>query len=342
MQSPWSSNALQSVLFSDIFGELRTPVTRAEAMSVPAVAKARHLICGLGAQPLRAYEGEQLAAEQPAWLASTSSQTPPQTRMSWTLDDLFFGGWSLWQVERDGTTTADPITDAVRVPPEWWEFDDGGAVLLDGRPATAAEVILFSGPYEGLLEAGQRTIRGARNLEDAWAKRVQSPIPLVSIVQTTSDEELDVLRDPEGEPVVDEHGEEIDEAQQIVQAYVDARRDPNGAVAFIPFGYELAVHGDVKHELFVEGRNAVTLDVARYAAIPGNLLDASMSTASLTYTTTQGGRSDFNDMTAAFWLGPINARLSMDDVVPAGQRIAFDLSNLTAVPATGLAPATED
>ncbi|MEV7972860.1 hypothetical protein [Cellulomonas sp. NPDC089187] len=325
-------STLESVALADVFGEGRAPMTRTEAMSVPAVAKARHLVTGLGRQPLCAYEGAT-RLPSPQWMVRTDSETPPQTRMSWTLDDLFFGGWSLWWRENapDGS-----LADAVRVPPELWDFDVDGRVHVEGAPAPADRVVLFSGPYEGLLEAGVRTIRAARNLEEAWAKRVQSPIPLVVIKQTVSDDEL-------GEVQIDpETGEEIDEGQEVVRAYVDARRDPNGAAAFAPYGYDLEAKGDVRHELFVEGRNAVTLDVGRFANIPGTLLDASMSTASLTYSTTEGKRSDYLDMSAAFWLGPIEARLSMDDVMPAGQRAAFDLSNLTVVPATGTAPATED
>lgn len=325
---------------ADIFGSAHLPLTRTEAMSVPAIAKARHLVTGLARYPLEAYQRDRRLVTQPKWLTRTDSETPPQTRMTWTLDDLFFSGWSLWSVDRDSAGT---IGDAIRVPPEWWTFDPDGRVLVNDQPAKSGEVILFSGPYEGILEAGARTIRAARNLEDAWAKRVQSPIPLVTIEQNVSDDELG--EPPEDEDVLDGDGNVIevpDMGQQLVQAYVDARRDPNGAVAFVPFGYTLHALGDVKHELFVEGRNAVTLDVARFCSIPANLLDASLSTASLTYTNTQSSRSDYLDMTAGFWLTPIEARLSMDDVTPRSTRTAFDLSTLVQVPSTGQSPASED
>lgn len=318
-------------MFADIFGDAFTPPTRAQAMRVPAIAKARHLVCGLARQPLRAYQGDRLLTEQPRWLSRTDSEVAPQVRMAWTLDDLFFSGWSLWGVDRIGTR----LDDATRIPPEWWTFDHDGRVLVHDQPVDPAKVILFSGPYEGLLEAGAGTIRAALNLEAAWAQRVQSPIPLVNIKQDLSDDEL-------GDPTDEADDDELDFGQAMVDAYVSARRDPNGAVMFTPYGYSVEALGDVRHELFVEGRNAVTLDVARFASIPANMLDASLSTASLTYTNTASSRSDFHDMTADFWLTPIEARLSMDDVTSARTRIAFDRSNLTQVPGTGLAPATED
>ena len=329
--SPWSSSALQSIAFADIFGKDFQPVTRGQAMRVPAVAKARHLVCGLARQPLRAYQGDRLLSEQPRWLSRTDGEVAPRIRMLWTLDDLFFGGWSLWALDRPGAR----IDDATRVPPEWWTFDPDGRVLVHDQPIESGSHVLFSGPYEGLLEAGAGTIRAALNLEAAWAQRVQSPIPLVNIKQDLSDDEL-------GDPTDEDDDDELDFGQAMVDAYVTARRDPNGAVMFTPHGYSVEALGDVRHELFVEGRNAVTLDVARFCSIPANLLDASLSTASLTYTNTQSSRSDFRDMTADFWLTPIEDRLSMDDVTTPRTRIAFDLSNLAQVPGTGLAPATED
>lgn len=341
LSSPWSSSALESVVLADIFDASKLPPTRAQAMQVPAVAKNRHLVCGLGRQPLRAYQGADVVTDQPAWLTRTDSEVPPQTRMTWTLDDLFFSGWSLWQVERDD---AGAIIDAWRVPPERWSFDAGDGVLVDDALAPADSLILFSGPYEGLLEAGAGTVRAGLNLEASWAQRVRTPIPVVKIVQKVSDEELgepEVEVDPAtGEPLDPDDARDF--GQIMVDTYVTARRDPNGAVLFVPYGYDVEGMGEVTPELYIEGRNAIRIDVAGYCNTPANLADASLATASLTYTTRADSRSDYRDMTADFWLTAIEARLSMDDVCPPGQRIAFDLSNLTTVPDPGTAPVTED
>ena len=45
------------------------------------------------------------------------------------------------------------------------------------------------------------------------------------------------------------------------------------------------------------------------------------------------------DLSLAFWATPLEARLSMDDVTPAGSRIAFDLEYLSTPtqPAQGAA-----
>lgn len=322
IRSPWSTTQLSQVVLADIYGSTDLPVTRSEAMSVPAIAKARHLICSpLARQPLRMFNGAELDESQPSWLYRTGTQMPPQMRMMWTLDDCLFTGWSLWAASR---TMGGSITDAARVPPHQWAFDAEGYVLVDGKGVDDEEVILIPGPFEGLLEAARTTIRGGRRIEAAWVGRVESPIPAIDLHQTTDDE---LTRD------------EIDE---MLDAWADARSDPRGAVSYSPYNIQVNALGTSDAALFIEGRNAIRLDVANFTGLPGALLDGSTATASLTYSTQEGRRNEFVDYSLAMWMTPIEARLSMDDVCPPTRRIAWDLENLTttAQPTTG--PATED
>ena len=71
-------------------------------------------------------------------------------------------------------------------------------------------------------------------------------------------------------------------------------------------------------------------------------MDASLSTASLTYSTQEGQRNEFADFTLPYWIEPIQQRLSLDDVVPAGQRVRFDLSDLYTNPPTPTSPEVAD
>lgn len=322
IRSPWSTTQLSTVVLGDILGTESLPVTRAEAMSVPAVAKARHLICSvLARRPLVAYRGDERLAQQPAWLYRTNTQTHPNIRMLWTLDDLLFGGWSLWAVERG---TAGQITDAIRVPTELWSFGADGQVEVEARPVEADSVILFSGPFEGLLEAAPRTIRGAAAIERAWIGRAESPIPAIDLHQTSDDQM------------------EPDEVDDLIEAWATARRDPHGAIAYTPHDVEARALGQADPQMFVEARNAVRIDVANFTGLPAQLLDGSMSTASLTYSTQEGRRSEFIDYSLTMWLDVVEARLSMDDVTPRGTRIAFDLTDLVQLPQSGESPARED
>lgn len=323
LASPWSEGLPSNIIVNDIFGTAGLAITRAEAMSIPAVAKARHLICStLARQPLKVYSGAEELADQPAWLYRTSGAVPPQMRMVWVLDDLFFHGWSLLAVERG---SRGQILDAVRVGTDRWQFDTNGAVLVDNAPVNADDVILIPGPYEGLLVAGARTIRGALDLEAVWAARVRNPIPSVEIHNTDANDPLT----PE-------------QAQALVSGYAESRKNINGAITYTPANVELIMHGDAATDLFVEGRNAIAIDIARLTGVPAAMLDASQVAASLTYNTVEGARDNFIGQVLDMWATPIEAQFSMDAVTPRGTRIAFDKANLTTFPQPSTGPATED
>lgn len=322
--SPWAEGLPANIVVADVFGGANLQPTRAEAMSIPAIAKARHLVCStLARQPMRKYgDSDQPEADQPSWLYRTSGDVPPQMRTLYVLDDLFFHGWSLLAVSRgaDGQ-----ILDAARVSTDRWTFDPKGQVLVDSQPVDSRSVVLIPGPFEGLLTAGARTIRAALDLEAVWASRVRNPIPTVEIHNTDANDPLTP-----------------DEAKALVATYVQARKGIDGAVMYTPSNVDLKMHGDAAVDLFVNGRNAIAIDVARLTGVSASLLDASQVAASLTYSTTEGGWDNFIRVTADMWATPIEARLSMDDVTPRGSRIAFDKSNFLSTPQATTAPVTKD
>jgi hypothetical protein len=144
--SPWAPRGdLAKVVFSDIFGlePSQLPLSRADAMAIPAMARARHIICGtIAQQTMRTYRGIGDAAEviPPApWINSTGSAMSPWHRLVWTVDDLIFYGWSCWSrtngadgfpLRMDrlamGTWSVEPGTGGC-----WWT----GATACTNRPA---------------------------------------------------------------------------------------------------------------------------------------------------------------------------------------------------------------
>jgi hypothetical protein len=335
--SPWAGPSnLHKIVVDDIFGQDTTTVTRAQAMAVPAIAKARHMVCvTLARQPLLAYRAGEVdengdpvpMAEQPAWLRRTDEPGAPSPfhRLLWTIDDLMFHGWSLWAVKRG---SEGQVLDAMRVPIDQWTFESDGRVVVETLPdryPKDGEVILIPGIGEGMLAEAARTVRGAWTLEDRWQARAKNPVPVVEL-RYTGDEDL-----------------EPEEMRTIRQSYVDASQDENGVVMVTPKGFELHAHGDQALDLLVAGRNAAALDAARYANLPATAADASATNgSSVTYQNVMAGRAEFTDITLRGWAAPIEARLSMDDVVPRGQYLAFDFSSLTRTPDPGVGPARED
>lgn len=321
--SPWSVGDLSAIVWADVLGTDVLPMVRAEAMSVPAMARARHLVAGsIASCPLVAYTGSTRLDPGPAWLYRSDGPVSAYHRMLWTVDDLLFHGWSLWAVER-GADNA--VIRAGRVPFDDWTTDDRGRVLIGDEPVPAASVVLIPGPHEGVLAFAARTLRAASKLERAAARHAGNPVPSVELRQTVDVQLTDAERD------------------ELIAQWVAARSNPDsGAVGFSSYGIEAHPLGAVPEQLLIDGRNAAAVDVARHVSIPAAMLDATSAGASLTYETTTGRNGQFIDYGVTLYMDAITARLSMDDMIPRGSRVAFDTSGLAAVTRDSSAETTPD
>lgn len=316
---------LNHIVLADILGtDAWAPVTRAEAMQIPAVAKARHLICGTVARlPLKTFKDGEPLAEQPNWLSRTDTSLSPQHRLAWIVDDLMFYGASLLVVDRN---SAGRVIEAARVDPTLWSIDpDSGEILINGQPVLASSVVLIPALFEGLLNVGSRTIRAARDMESIKAARLRSPNPTTQIKLSA------------------EYEANPEELEQVVDDWVKARNSPTGTVAVIPYGIDIINDGGTDTDLFIEATNAVGVQIAQLLNIPATLLDASVAAgASLNYQNMAASRSWWIDTSLNYWLTPIEAELSRDYITPRGTYMQFDLSNLIETPMPSTGPVLED
>lgn len=329
IRSPWSSTSLTRIALADLTGLNPAEVSRADAMKIPGIVRGRGLICGtLSRYPLALFQDAKTGnpdddVRLPAlpWMRSTTTGISPITRMLWTLDDILFSGLSVWATERD---ESNQITDAIRVAPGYWTPDpDSLGVLINGQPAKSDEVIVFEGPQEGIITIAGDHVEASRDMANAKNKRLKSPIPLVTITQTDENSQLS-----------------DDEIDDIIADAELARQ--KGTTVFIPPGFKLEAVGQIEADLFIEARNAERLDWGNFLNIPAAMLDGSMSTATLTYSTQEGKRSEFVDYSLSYWASAIEARLSQDDVTPEGTYVRFDLSWLTNPTQNGTSPGEED
>lgn len=318
--SPYSERTeLPTVVVTDLLSaemQAKLPVSRDLAMTVPAVSKARNLLVAtIAPLPLVAMTKDKRSPEQPAFLTRTGTGVTVYERMAWTVDDLLFYGCSLWAVKR-GDRSNDarrPILSAEWVPQSEWCIDEDGTILVYDEPARPDDYIIFNSPFEGLLKLGARTIRGAVDLETAWTARAASPVPII---------ELKLIDDQLTQTEVDEY----------VDKWAKARKNPNGAIGATPPSIELKTHGELPVNLYGEGRNAVRTDIGSFTNIRASMLDGTIGVDSLTYTTKDGERNQFYEIDLPFWTDYIESRLSEDDVLPAGQRMAYDKSAQTNQP----------
>lgn len=323
ISSPYSpSPELPQMVITDLLGDdtfKNLPLDRATAISIPAVSKARNLLIStISKFPLRAIRTDANGLDtdvtsQHPWLFRTNGSVSPQERMAWTIDDLVFYGFSLWLLDRGAPVASEggrrPILDAQWCPKSSWTIapvDGIPRVIVDDVPIADDRFMLINSPFEGLLHIGQRTLRGARDTEDSWAGRAKNPIPIIELHQ------LDDTMTAE-------------EAKEFVTAWATARTQPNGAIGYTPQSIEVRVHGEVKADLMVEGRNATRTDIGSFLNIRAAMLDGTIGVDSLTYTTKDGERNSFYEFDLPFWMDPMTSRMSLDDIVPRGTRIRFDM-----------------
>lgn len=329
LASPWAaaSPQLSSLLWADVYGLLgaNAPMTREQAMQVPALARARHLLCGFGAKAqLVVFTGEAKRTNQPKWITRTGTGLTPFHRMLWTLDDCLFYGWSLWRVER--TSVGGPITGgATRVPAHRWSFDKHtGDVLVDGEPMPEKDALLIPGPHEGVLTFGRTAILQAKQLEDTATRTAQNPAAYLEL-HYTGDRPMD-------DTEINAHRER----------WAEARRGEFGGVAWTGKDMEVKEHGAAQEHLLVEGRNAAAVNMARVSSVPASMVDATSAGASLTYETTSGRNAEFLDYGADLYLDALAAVFSMDDVVAPGDSTRFDTAQVRSLTPSPTGPVTED
>lgn len=317
-----SSDALSSVVWADLLGSEVKTVTRAGAMTIPALARHRHLICGVVARsPLVCLDRDVQQTDTPKWATRTDGELSPFHRMLWTADDLLFYGWSVWLAERGSEKQ---LLTATRIAPSRWETDAAGRIMVDGELVDSDRLILIPGPHEGILQFGAATIRRTLDNLDAAANAARNPSAYLELHDTGTT--------PLDDPQID----------KLIARWSKARRGENAGVAYTSAGLEVREHGTHESHLLIEGRNADAVDIARLVSNPAAMADATSSGASLTYETTEGRNDQFLDYGASLYMDSIAARLSMDDVVPNGKRMAFNTAASTskASPATG--PTLED
>jgi hypothetical protein len=356
--SPWADDSfLERVVIPDLWPDtVPRPMTRGEAMQVPAVSRARHLICATVAKlPLVVLTGATPAPVQPYWCYGTDGQLgtladpfgdvaddeltdrqleqrerlavlrtryglvtgqSPFQRMLDTADDLLFCGLSLWGVTSRYADDNRPRTTA-HIPYGLWDIDQHGQIIdQDGHPFAADTVILIEGPHEGVLTFGATTIRAASTLEQSAAETARTPFR-IGVHQTSEVTLTD------------------DERRAVVNDVRRALAENNG-ILFTNSALELTEYRLDSAELLVGGRQAAALDVARHLNIPGAMIDAEPTGSTLTYSNPESRNQQWLDYGLSAYTDAIAAALSMDPVVPAGQRTAFDTSTLT----TSIAPST--
>ena len=310
LASPWADNShLARIVWDELYpGAAGAVATRAEAMAVPAIARARHLlVTTVSPLPVRAYKyGEQLP-DQPVWTYRADGIESPALRMAHTVDDLLFYGQSLWTAERDAEGA---LIRATHVPYSEWSTDHDGYITIREQRQPASRVIHIPGLHSGICDFGADAIRGAAATLTSAVDTARHPLRLE--LHDTGDYPLPIA-----------------EARELVAAARTAMNDAGGVVYTSP-GIEAKMHPVSADTLLVEGRESFAVDAARIVGIPSGMIDAYSRGATMTYSTLADMLQHFLHLGATLYTTPITARLSLDDCTPRGSEIRFDISRLGA------------
>lgn len=290
-------------------------VTRQEAMSVPAVARARNIICStVGSLPLQQYSaitGRELETQSPL-LYQPDLDSPKSVTYAWLADSILFYGVGyliVTEVESDGRPRHWRWLDPARVSPQ---LNGDNTIIIgyqvDGAAAPqtgVGSIIAFNGMDEGLLRRAARTIKTAVELENAAYRSAQEPVPQTVLQSTGVD-----LPD--------------DKVSSVLTKWKTARQ--TRSTAYLYSGLKMETVGfDPKSQQLVEARQFHASEIARAAGIPAWYLNAEM--ASMTYSNTEQERRTLIDFSLRPILSAIEDRMSMYDITPRATKVAFDIDD---------------
>lgn len=290
-----------------------TSATRAEAMSVPSVSRARNIICGsIGSLPVELKTRDNSIVLTPRFFEQPDKRVPGPVVYAYTAEDLLFHGAAYWQIlSYDATTQRPNDIQWVSYTKVTEELDITGTIvtgyLVDGKKVPnqgVGSLIAFSGLDEGLLHRAGRTIKTAAWLEKAVLNYAKEPVPSV------------VLKS--GNPL----------SKERVTAMLDTwrRARQERSTAFLNDQVEMQQIGFNSQELqMAEARSHMVSEIARAVGIPEWYLGA--PTGSMTYSNVQDERKSLIDFSFRPIMTAIESRLSLNDVSLNGYRVRFNLDD---------------
>jgi HK97 family phage portal protein len=294
-----------------------TNTTRALAMSVPSVARARNIICGtIGSLPLTTFNritGEYVDPHR------VINQPDPRVAgfviYCWLAEDIWLYGAGYGQVlEMYSATDGGRVRAWTRVSPDRVTVDtdflnttingykvDGKSVPMQG----VGSLIRFDGADEGLLHRAGKTIAAAVYLENAAVNYAKEPAP--SMVLKSNGTNLTAER-----------------ISSLLTAWKTARQ--SRSTAFLNADVNLEQFGfDPKSMQLAEARQYVALELARACGIPAYFLSAEQT--SMTYSNAVTERRSLVDFSLRPILKAIEERLSLPDFLPNPVMARFSLDD---------------
>lgn len=287
-------------------------VNRTEAMQVPAVKRARDLICGaIGQMPIHLVGPDGRAVPWPLF-EQPEEATPRSVTMTMLAEDLLFEARGWWRITHVGwhdrpVQAVRLVPNSVTIQPDWKVYysPTGNGTATEWLPDS--QIIRFDSPSDALLVAGARAIRSLTRLEQAGLNAAEGVPP------------TDWFTPTEGADPADD-----EDVQDFLDAWTMARKMRR--TAYVPAALQYHTNQFSPEQLqLADARQHAVLEIARLTSIDPE--EMGVSTTSRTYANMQDRRRDFLDFTLGPLLTAIEDRLSMNDVSPRGYRAKFDTAS---------------
>jgi hypothetical protein len=301
-------------------------VLRNNAMSVPTIARARDLIASvIGATELCMYkrqwndqtkEMEEVEIAPRSWLSQPDPTLPYSTFMSWLFDDLFFFGKAILFIN---SRTADGFPNSFqRLPASMTVFRDqsgpvffapSNEVYFQGGQIDSANLVQFISPIQGIVYQSEQAVQTAIRLERARYRNASSTIP------------AGVLKITGGEPLTQQ------EMADLAAAFNSARENNQTAAISQDVDYQPTT-ANPANMLLMDAANFQALEMCRLTNIPPYL--AGIDIGSYQYSSGKQAREDLYLFAARLYMDCVAQTLSMNNVLPAGTYVKFDIDDWIA------------
>lgn len=288
---------------------------RQRAMRIPALARARDLLCETVARSsIRSFttvwngtDLEEMPLPPEAWMLRPNPRTTLAHQLSWTVDNLLFYGFSAWWIlgrrALDGRPAGFVCLDSAQVT----ITSDTGAwangvplgdytVTYNGQVLPRRDVVMFWSPLSPVLESGARAIMIAERLDQAALRFASTPTAF-GWLETT------------GEPM------SAEDLADLAQSWISAREIGSVGALSENVTYKESTMDPSRLQL-VEARTAMATDMARVGGVSAYLISAPTGSGMTYQNAEQAAEQLWRD--ALPYAEVIGQTLSNDEITPRG------------------------
>jgi HK97 family phage portal protein len=294
----------------DYFG--LSAVTRAQAMQVPAVARARNIICAtIGSLPLEVRrESNNSKVPTPPFIRQPDPRMTGQSVYTFLAEDLLFTGQGYLRILELGTDGRPLSAEWISVSRITRTLDSLGHNVryysVDGNrvPDTGlGSLIPFTGYDEGLLVRAGTTILTALALEKAVKRFADEPTPNV------------VLKSNLPMPA--------ERVTALLNSWKEARQ--TRGTAFVNDTIDFQSIGFSPEQLTLnQARQYMASEIARACNLPEYYVGGNAG-GSMTYSNVTAERRSLIDLSLRPLMTCVTQRLSDNDITPRGSIVKYNL-----------------